>query len=66
MRRPWTEIAAAKCAERSARINDHSQRQVDSDAEARIAEIVDVGQLTDLLQAGNVSAEDIAVAYIKR
>lgn len=65
MRRPWTEVAAAKCAEREAHIKNHSRR-IGSSAHAQITQIDDVAALTDLLEKSSISAEDVVVAYIEK
>jgi len=66
MRRPWTEIAEAKRAERQARIDDHAQRPVDPNAQAQITQIDSVEALTKLLESGQISAEDVVAAYIDK
>jgi hypothetical protein len=64
MRGPWTEIAEAKCAERQARIDDHCKRLSGSNIQSQITQIDEVGALTALLEKGQISAEDVVVAYI--
>ncbi|EXJ83636.1 hypothetical protein A1O1_07260 [Capronia coronata CBS 617.96] len=66
MRRPWTEVAAAKRAEREAHLKNHSRCRIDPSAHAQITQIDNVAALTDLLEKGSISAEDVVVAYIDK
>ena len=64
--RPWTDVVAAKCAERQAHIDAYSQRLSDKDVHARISQIDSVGSLTNLYEQGQVSVEDVIELYIDR
>ncbi|KAK5045074.1 hypothetical protein LTR84_010222 [Exophiala bonariae] len=66
MRRPWTEIAQAKRAERQARIDNHSKSLTGSNIQSQITHIDKVGALIELLEKGQISAEDVVVAYIDK
>jgi hypothetical protein len=66
MGRPWTEVAAAKCAEREAHIKNHSRSRTGPSAYAQVTQIDNVAALTDLLEKGLISAEDVVVAHIEK
>jgi hypothetical protein len=63
---PWTEVVTAKRAIRDAQIRKHQPANRESGLDTLGTEIVEVEVLTNLLRAGQVSAEALIRAYIGR
>lgn len=60
----WTDVVAKKQAIRDEHIQKHHTDSVGSSLIARITNIKDVDSLTNLIEKGEVSAEEIVRAYI--
>ncbi|KAH7000845.1 amidase [Macrophomina phaseolina] len=64
MRTPWTEIVEAKRSVRDAQVEKHRHRSKNIHRDTRSTDVADVQVLTESIQRGEVSAEDIVRAYI--
>ena len=60
----WTDVVARKQTTRNEHIKKHLTDLVDSSHIARITNIKDVDSLTLLIEKGEISAEEVARAYI--
>lgn len=64
--KPWTEIVAAKRAIRDARIQKYQPENRASDLDILVSEDYNAQELTDMLENGQVTAEELIRAYIIR
>lgn len=60
----WTDVVAAKRAIQSEHIEKHRSTPETSPLNTKITDTSDIGSLTQLLESGVVSAEDVVKAYI--
>jgi hypothetical protein len=60
----WTDVVARKQTTRNEHIKKHLTDPVDSSLVVRITNIKDVDSLTLLIEKGEISAEEVARAYI--
>lgn len=60
----WTDVVARKQTTRNELIKKHLTNPVDSSLVVRITNIKDVDSLTLLIEKGEISAEEVARAYI--
>lgn len=62
----WTDVVAAKRATRDELVKKHLARSNVSPLAANIAKIDNIRALTQLLEKGEVSAEDVMSVYITK
>lgn len=63
-RTAWTDVVATKRAIRTQLIEKHRDASKSSSSGIKITENADISSLTQLLELGQISAEDVVKAYI--
>ena len=66
MQRSWSDVVAAKRAQRDALMYSHRITESGPALDTAITDITDVSELRHLLQTRQVSAEDVVHAYINK